>query len=132
MRAMVLAVPGQPLQLTDTLRPSPRAGEILARVRACGVCRTDLHVVDGELPSPAVPLIPGHEIVGTVVERGPGAARFELGARVGIPWLAWACGECAYCRRGQENLCPFARFTGYTAPGGYADFVAADERFCVA
>jgi len=132
MHAMVLAAPQSALQPTDLPRPVPSNGEILARVHACGVCRTDLHVVDGELPNPALPLVPGHEIVATVVEHGPGAGRFELGARIGIPWLAWACGECVYCRRGQENLCLFARFTGYTVPGGYADFVTADERFCVA
>lgn len=132
MRAMRLAAPRSPLQLTDVPRPVPSAGQVLARVRACGVCRTDLHVVDGELSDPALPLTPGHEIVATVVERGADAERFEPGARLGIPWLAWACGKCTYCRRGQENLCPFARFTGYTVPGGYADFVVADERFCVA
>lgn len=132
MRAMRLSAARSPLQLTDVPQPVPAAGQVLARVRACGVCRTDLHVVDGELSDPALPLTPGHEIVATVVGRGAGAERFELGARLGIPWLAWACGKCTYCRRGQENLCPFARFTGYTVQGGYADFVVADERFCVA
>jgi propanol-preferring alcohol dehydrogenase len=105
---------------------------VLARVLACGVCRTDLHIVDGDLPDPVLPIVPGHEVVATVVERGAGAERFEVGARIGVPWLAWADETCVYCRRGQENLCPFAKFTGYTVPGGYADFVAADERFCVA
>jgi propanol-preferring alcohol dehydrogenase len=132
MEAMVLTAPRTALQRTTLPRPVPAAGKILARVNACGVCRTDLHIVDGELTSPALPLVPGHEVVATVAARGAGANRFELGARIGIPWLAWACGECVYCRRGQENLCPFARFTGYTVPGGYADFVSADERFCVA
>lgn len=132
MRAMVLNAPRSPLQLTDLPRPVPADGQILARVQACGVCRTDLHVVDGELPDPALPLVPGHEIVATVAEHGPRTGRFALGSRIGIPWLAWACGDCAFCRRGQENLCPLARFTGYTVPGGYADFVTADERFAVA
>jgi alcohol dehydrogenase, propanol-preferring len=132
MRAMLLAKAQSPLQLTDVPRPTPAPGQLLARVQACGVCRTDLHIVDGELPDPVLPLVLGHEIVATVEEPGAGARRFEPGTRIGIPWLAWACGECVYCRRGQENLCPFARFTGYTVNGGYADFVTADERFCVA
>jgi alcohol dehydrogenase, propanol-preferring len=101
-------------------------------VHACGVCRTDLHVVDGELPEPKLPLIPGHEIVGMIVERGPGAVNFPTGARVGVPWLGWTCGECEYCRSGRENLCNRARFTGYQIDGGYAEFTVADERFCFA
>lgn len=132
MQVMQLNAPRTPLQLTDVPRPVPGGGQILAQVRACGVCRTDLHIVDGELPDPTLPIVPGHEIVATVVERGAGAERFQVGERVGVPWLAWANETCPYCRRGQENLCPCARFTGYTVPGGYADFVAADERFCVA
>jgi propanol-preferring alcohol dehydrogenase len=99
-------------------------------VRACGVCRTDLHVADGELPDPRLPLIPGHEIVGSVAEIGPGVERFALGQRVGIPWLGWTCGECSYCRSGRENLCPQARFTGYQIDGGYAEYALADQRYC--
>ena len=110
--------------------PRPGTGQALIRVRACAVCRTDLHVVDGELPQPKLPLIPGHEIVGTVEEKGPGVERFEIGDRVGVPWLAWTCGECSYCLWGRENLCDRARFTGYTLDGGYADYTVADQRFC--
>ena len=99
-------------------------------MRACAVCRTDLHVVDGELPDPKLPLIPGHEIVGTVVETGEGADRFALGDRVGVPWLGWTCGVCAYCRSGRENLCDRARFTGYQIDGGYAELTVADQRYC--
>lgn len=131
MRAMRLQAPRTPLELVDAARPDAGPGQVVGRVKACGVCRTDLHVVDGELPDPVLPLTLGHQVVATVVERGSGAERFEEGARIGVPWLAWACGVCQYCRRGQENLCPFARFTGYTVQGGYADFIAADERFCV-
>ncbi len=120
-------------RLTGRVRPVPVAGpgQVLLRVHACGVCRTDLHLVDGELPDPLLPVVPGHEIVGTVVERGPGATRFEPGERLGVPWLGWACGDCAACARGHENLCPQARFTGYQVDGGYADYVLADERFCL-
>jgi propanol-preferring alcohol dehydrogenase len=132
MRAMVLDRPGQPLRAREVPRPVPGPGELLLRVHACAVCRTDLHVVDGELPGPKLPLIPGHEIVGTVVEQGVGADRFEVGARVGVPWLAWTCGVCAYCRSGRENLCDRARFTGYHVDGGYAEFVVADARYCLA
>src|SRR6266700_4041276 len=114
MRAMVLDKPKHPLQLRDVPKPKPGRGQLLVRVQACAVCRTDLHVVDGELPDPKLPLIPGHEIVGTVVESGEGSDRFAPGARVGIPWLGWTCGECKYCRSNRENLCPRARFTGYT------------------
>jgi alcohol dehydrogenase, propanol-preferring len=131
MNAMLLDAPHRPLRMADVARPVARAGEIVVEIQACGVCRTDLHVMDGELPHPVLPLVLGHEIVGRVVERGPGATRFELGDRVGIPWLGWACGQCVYCRSGRENLCPFARFTGYTLPGGYAEYGVADERFCV-
>jgi propanol-preferring alcohol dehydrogenase len=132
MLAMLLEAPGKALRPAEIPVPRPDAGQILIRVEACGVCRTDLHVVDGELARPKLPLVPGHEIVGTVIERGPGATRFAVGDRVGVPWLASACGECAYCRAGHENLCERALFTGYTRDGGYAEFAVADERFCFA
>ena len=129
MRAMRLHVPGRPLS-ADTLElPQPGPGQVLVRVRACGVCRTDLHIFDGELAGAAFPITPGHEVVG-VVEAG--GERFAPGTRVGIPWLGWTCGECEYCRSGRENLCERARFTGYDLPGGYAEQVLADERFCLA
>jgi len=132
MLAMQLRAPGEPLQPTEIpdLRPGP--GELLVRVRACGVCRTDLHVVDGELESPKLPLVPGHEVVGTVEALGEGVDGVALGARVGIPWLAWTCGRCRYCLRGLENLCEAARFTGYTRDGGYAEQALVDARYCVA
>ncbi len=130
MRAMVLDGPGQPLRETDIPRPEPSNGQLLVRVSACAVCRTDLHVVDGELPHPKLPLIPGHEVVGRVAAAGSGATRFKPGDRVGVPWLGWTCGECNFCRSGRENLCERARFTGYTLDGGYAEYMAADERFC--
>ena len=132
MRAMVLERPGEPLRAREVARPVPGVGQLLLRVHTCAVCRTDLHVVDGELPDPKLPLIPGHEIVGTVVESGRGTDRFAPGERVGVPWLAWTCGECAYCRSGRENLCVRARFTGYTVDGGYAEYVVADARYCFA
>ncbi len=132
MRAMILDGPGRPLRNAEVPRPVPAAGQVLVRVSACAVCRTDLHVVDGELAHPKLPLILGHEIVGRVAALGPGAARFKPGDRVGIPWLGWTCGECLYCRSGRENLCAKARFTGYDLDGGYADFTVADERFCFA
>ena len=131
MRAIVLERPGSPLAEAELPDPEPAAGEVLVRTLACGVCRTDLHIVDGELSDPRLPLILGHQIVGEVVATGPGAARFAPGDRVGIPWLGWACGECRYCVSGRENLCPRAVFTGYTRDGGYAELVAADERFCL-
>lgn len=130
MRAMVLDQPRQPLQLRDVPTPAPREGEVLVRVIACAVCRTDLHVVDGELPQPKLPLIPGHEIVGRVVETGPGVSGLQVGERVGIPWLGWTCGQCDFCGSGRENLCEAAQFTGYTRDGGYAEFVTANARFC--
>ncbi len=130
MRAMLLEVPGRPL-VAATLDPDPPGpGQIQIRVHACGVCRTDLHVADGELPRPKLPLVLGHEIVGTVSRLGPGAARFAVGARVGVPWMGWTCGVCEYCRSGRENLCQQARFTGYQIDGGYAEVATADERFC--
>jgi len=131
MRAMVLDKPRQPLQLRDIERPRPAKGQLLVRIATCGVCRTDLHVVDGELPDPKLPLIPGHQIVGYVEEIGPDIpSSFAIGDRVGIPWLGWTDGECIYCRSNRENLCDRARFTGYTIDGGYAEFIVADGRFC--
>jgi alcohol dehydrogenase, propanol-preferring len=130
MQAMVLEASRTPLRATRVPRPTPGEGQILAQVCACAVCRTDLHVLDGELKHPKLPLIPGHEIVGRVVETGPAAEHFKTGTRVGIPWLGWTCGECRYCRSGRENLCEKARFTGYTLDGGYAEYIVADERFC--
>ena len=130
MRAMILDSLGQPLRQSDVPTPKPGTGQLLIRVRACAVCRTDLHVVDGELTQPKLPLIPGHEIVGTVERLGEGVESFKIGDRVGVPWLGWTCGECAYCRNGQENLCDRARFTGYTLDGGYAEYTVADQRFC--
>jgi propanol-preferring alcohol dehydrogenase len=130
MRAMVLDRPGHPLRAADVPEPKPGPGQVLARVHACGVCRTDLHVVDGELPDPKLPLVPGHQIVATVAEVGPGVDRLDVADRVGIPWLGWTCGECRYCRSGRENLCDLARFTGYQIDGGYAEWTRADHRFC--
>jgi len=130
VRAMILERPGQPLVLRELPIPEPGPGQVLLRVRACGVCRTDLHIVDGELPNPKLPLILGHQIVGEVVQKGPGAERYQIGQRVGVPWLGWTCGECRFCQSGRENLCDRARFTGYTLDGGYAEYVVADERYC--
>jgi alcohol dehydrogenase, propanol-preferring len=130
MRAMLFEKAGQPLRKAELTMPKPGPGQVLIRVRACAVCRTDLHVIDGELTQPKLPLIPGHEIVGIVEEKGESADRFEIGDRVGIPWLGWTCGECSYCLWGRENLCDRARFTGYTIDGGYADYTVADQRFC--
>jgi propanol-preferring alcohol dehydrogenase len=128
---MVLDKPGQPLQLRDVEKSRPAKGELLVRIVTCAVCRTDLHVVDGELPDPKLPLIPGHQIVGYVEEIGEEVnSKFKVGDRVGIPWLGWTDGECAYCRSNRENLCDRARFTGYTIDGGYAEFTVADARFC--
>src|SRR2546427_10474679 len=130
MRAMMLDVPRRPLRAVDISRPEPGPGQVLLAVAACGVCRTDLHVLDGELPNPTLPLILGHEIVGTVTATGggPGVDRFGIGDRVGVPWLGWSCGECRYCRSGRENLCDRARFTGYQINGGYAEYAVADAR----
>ncbi|MEK7668893.1 MAG: zinc-dependent alcohol dehydrogenase family protein [Gemmatimonadota bacterium] len=130
MRAMLLEAVRQPLREADVARPVPGVGEVLLRVKACGVCRTDLHVADGELPDAKLPLILGHEIVGVVEETGPSAARFRPGERVGVPWLGRTCGDCRHCRSGRENLCEGARFTGYHLDGGYAEYALADERFC--
>jgi propanol-preferring alcohol dehydrogenase len=132
MRAMVLTAPRSPLQEAELPRPVPGPGQILIQVRACGVCRTDLHVVDGELPRPKLPLVPGHEIVGTVAAAGEGVERFAVGDRVGVPWLGYTCGRCRYCLAGRENLCDFARFTGYQIDGGYAEYTVADQRYCFA
>src|SRR6201987_754905 len=138
MRAMVLEKPAQRLQLRDVAKPKPARGQLLVRVNSCAVCRTDLHVVDGELPNPKLPLIMGHQIVGRVEEVGEPAdfkseisnQKFAIGDRVGIPWLGWTDSECAYCRSNRENLCDNARFTGYTIDGGYAEFTVADARYC--
>jgi propanol-preferring alcohol dehydrogenase len=138
MRAMVLDEPKQPLQLRDVPKPKSGRGQLLVRVSSCAVCRTDLHVVDGELPNPKLPLILGHQIVGRVEEVGEDSnlkseisnQTFEMGDRVGIPWLSWTDGECIYCRSNRENLCDNARFTGYTIDGGYAEFTVADARYC--
>ena len=131
MRAMVLDEARQPLQLRDVEKPRPAKGQLLLRIATCAVCRTDLHVVDGELPDPKLPLVLGHQIVGRVEEIGEGVnSKSKVGDRVGIPWLGWTDGECAYCRSNRENLCDRARFTGYTIDGGYAEFTVADARFC--
>ncbi|WP_010629289.1 zinc-dependent alcohol dehydrogenase family protein [Halomonas sp. KM-1] len=130
MRAMRLHAPGQPLQLDRVPRPQPDSAQVQFRVLACGVCRTDLHVVDGELPSPVLPLIPGHEIVGEVTAVGVGVQHLGVGMRIGVPWLGWTCGECEACLAGRENLCDQARFTGYTLDGGYAEYGVADARYC--
>jgi len=127
---MVLDAPKKPLQLRDVPKPQPDAGQLLVRLSACAVCRTDLHIVDGELRDPKLPLIPGHEIVGRIEEVGRDVKTFGEGDRVGIPWLGWTCGECKFCRSGRENLCDRARFTGYSIDGGYAEFAVADARFC--
>jgi alcohol dehydrogenase, propanol-preferring len=130
MRAMVLEQPRQALVVLDVAKPKPDAGQLLVCLSACAVCRTDLHIVDGELPDPKLPLIPGHQIVGHVEQVGAGVEKFSIGDRVGIPWLGWTDGKCVYCRSNRENLCDRARFTGYTIDGGYAEFVVADARFC--
>ena len=130
MRAMVLERQREALRPTELPAPTPGSGQVLLAVHACGVCRTDLHIVDGDLIEPKLPLVPGHQIVGTVAAAGEGAERFAVGDRVGVPWLGWTCGECRYCRSGRENLCDRAKFTGYDLDGGYAELAVADERFC--
>jgi alcohol dehydrogenase, propanol-preferring len=142
MRAMVLYKPERPIELRDVPKPKPGRGQLLVRVSTCAVCRTDLHVVDGELPNPKLPLVLGHQIVGQIEDIGEemgkeperpdshSAPTFTIGDRVGIPWLGWTDGDCAYCRSGRENLCDNARFTGYTLDGGYAEFTVADARYC--
>ena len=130
MRAMVLEKIGKPLALRDVPKPKPGRGQLLVRVNACAVCRTDLHIVDGELANPKLPLILGHQIVGRVEEVAENVDGFSIGDRVGIPWLGWTDGDCAYCRSNRENLCDRAKFTGYTIDGGYAEFIVADSRYC--
>jgi len=130
MRAMVLERQGEPLRPADLPEPSAGPGQVLLDVGACGVCRTDLHILDGELAEPKLPLVPGHQIVGIVRELGEKVERFAPGDRVGVPWLGWTDGECRYCRSGRENLCDHARFTGYDIDGGYAEVAAADARYC--
>ena len=130
MRALLLDSPGELLRDAEVSEPEVGSEQVLLRVRACAVCRTDLHVVDGELPDPRLPLIPGHQIVGTVEKVGEHAGRFSVGDRVGVPWLGWTDGECRYCLSGRENLCENARFTGYQIDGGYAEYAIADARFC--
>ncbi|MDI1302643.1 MAG: zinc-dependent alcohol dehydrogenase family protein [bacterium] len=132
MKAMLFSGPGKPLALTEVVQPRPGKHQVLIRVTACAVCRTDLHIMDGELDAPKLPLIPGHEIVGIVISLGEGVTRFAIGDRVGVPWLGWTCGRCAYCRSGRENLCDEARFTGYQIDGGFAEFTVANECFCFA
>ena len=130
MRAMVLEKQGSPLRLMTIPDPITTAGQLLIKVHACGVCRTDLHVVDGDLKEPVLPLVPGHQIVGTVTDASKGSGRFRTGDRVGVPWLGGSCGECDFCRSGRENLCDKARYTGYQINGGFAEYTVADERFC--
>jgi propanol-preferring alcohol dehydrogenase len=130
MRAMVLERSPGELRLKELPRPEPGSGQLLIKVHACGVCRTDLHVVDGDLTEPKLPLVPGHEVVGRVAALGVDVEGFAAGARVGVPWLGWTCGDCRFCRAGQENLCEGARFTGYTLDGGYGEYLLADQRYC--
>ena len=130
MRAMILEAQRQPLRPVDIPEPTPGPGQLLIEVNACGVCRTDLHIVDGDLTHPKLPLVTGHQIVGTVAALGPGAEGFEPGDRVGVPWLGWTDGECRYCRSDRENLCDDARFTGYDVDGGFAEYAACDHRYC--
>jgi propanol-preferring alcohol dehydrogenase len=130
MRAMVLTAPGTVLEEQEVPVPNPGPRQVLIKIGACAVCRTDLHVVDGELERPKLPLIPGHEIVGRIVKTGSAVTEFDSGDRVGVPWLGWTCGFCQFCRSERENLCDTARFTGYTLDGGYAEYTVADARFC--
>ncbi|QDW38846.1 zinc-dependent alcohol dehydrogenase family protein [Bradyrhizobium sp. KBS0727] len=130
MRAMVLTAPGLQLQFQERDDPVPGPGAVRIRVSACGVCRTDLHVVDGDLPVPTFPIIPGHEVVGRVEALGDGVTALEIGTRVGVPWLGYTCGQCDYCRNGRENLCDRPQFTGYTCDGGFASHLVADARYC--
>ncbi len=132
MKAMLLDAPRRALRLAELPPPKPAADQLLIKVHACGVCRTDLHVVDGELAGGKLPIIPGHEIVGVVAEKGAAVERFRIGDRVGVPWLGYTCGTCHYCAGGQENLCDNARFTGYHLDGGYAEYTVADQRYCFA
>ncbi len=133
MRAMVLDAAGRALRLDEAIKtPDPGPRQVRVRVHACGVCRTDLHVVDGELTEPKLPLVPGHEVIGTVDALGSEVTKLKLGDRIGIPWLGWTCGVCKYCLSGRENLCEHAKFTGYTIDGGYGEYTVADERYCFA
>ncbi len=132
MRAMVFSRPGTPLKMERLPRPVAGPGQIQIRIEACGVCRTDLHLIDGDLPNPSLPIIPGHEIVGRVSALGAGVNGFSLDERVGVPWLGWTCGQCHFCQSGRENLCKLARFTGYQINGGYAEYTLADARYCFA
>jgi propanol-preferring alcohol dehydrogenase len=132
MRAQLFTAAGRPLAAAELPEPRPGPQQVLIAVRACAVCRTDLHVVDGELPDPKLPLVPGHEIIGSVIEKGESVDRFAIGDRVGVPWLGWTCGVCEHCRGGHENLCDRARFTGYQIDGGYAELTVADQRYCFA
>lgn len=130
MRAMLLARPGAPLQLARLPRPVASPGQLQIQIEACGVCRTDLHLVDGELPDPCLPIVPGHEIVGKITAIGKGVEGFSLNERVGVPWLGWTCGKCQFCLKNKENLCESARFTGYHINGGFAEYTVADARYC--
>lgn len=130
MRAMVLEKPGEALVFKEVSVPEAGPEQVLLKVHACGVCRTDLHVVDGELPDPKLPIIPGHEIVGTIVHRGANVKSFAIGDRIGVPWMGYTCGQCHFCRTGRENLCDQPGFTGYTLDGGYAEYAVADQRCC--
>jgi propanol-preferring alcohol dehydrogenase len=130
MRAMVLQSPGEFLTLREIPMPKPGPDQVLIKVHACGVCRTDLHVVDGELPNPKLPIIPGHEIVGSVVRKGENVESFAVGDRIGVPWVGYTCTQCLFCRTGRENLCDHPKFTGYTLDGGYAEYAVADRRYC--
>lgn len=130
MKAMVLEQPGAPLRLMSVPDPKPRSGQILVKVAACGVCRTDLHIVDGDLTEPRLPIIPGHEIVGRVEAVAPNVQHFRVGDRVGVPWLGHTCGCCSYCTAGHENLCDAPRFTGYQIDGGYAEYAVAEAGYC--
>jgi propanol-preferring alcohol dehydrogenase len=132
MRAMLLTEQRKPLKMAEVTIPEPKAGQVLIKVHTCGVCRTDLHVLDGDLTEPELPLILGHQIIGTVVDLGAGVDRFSLGQRIGVPWLGYTDGTCRYCLRGQENLCDHPEFTGYTMDGGYAEYATADQRYCFA
>ncbi|MBE9539487.1 MAG: alcohol dehydrogenase catalytic domain-containing protein, partial [Proteobacteria bacterium] len=130
MRAMVMTKQGLPLQLKDIPVPEVQAGELLIRVSSCGICRTDLHVLDGDLTEPVLPLVPGHQIVGSIEAIGAGVENFAIGQRVGVPWLGGSCGKCDYCRNGQENLCDAAVYTGYQKNGGFAEFTTANAGYC--
>ncbi|PIG94714.1 zinc-dependent alcohol dehydrogenase family protein [Gloeocapsopsis sp. IPPAS B-1203] len=130
MRAMILDTPGKPLRVADLPIPTPNPQQVLIRVRACGICRTDLHIVDGELTQPKLPLVPGHQIVGIIEAVGEQVQQFKVGDRVGVPWLGYTCHHCRYCLSGKENLCDYAQFTGYQIDGGYAEYTVAEESFC--